>query len=52
MGTLLAIEAATADSILAGCKRWITFFHKPRGTLIMDEGGRVAIEKLPLPAGP
>lgn len=45
VGTLIATEAASADSILAGRKRWIAFFHKPQGTLIVDEGARDAIEK-------
>jgi glutamate 5-kinase len=45
VGTLIATEAATADSVLAGRKRWIAFFNKPQGTLIVDEGARVAIEQ-------
>ena len=45
VGTLIATEAATADSVLAGRKRWIAFFNKPQGTLIVDEGARMAIEQ-------
>jgi glutamate 5-kinase len=45
VGTLIATEAATADSVLAGRKRWIAFFNKPQGTLIVDEGARAAIEQ-------
>lgn len=44
-GTLIASEAATQDSVLAGRKRWIAFFNKPQGTVIVDEGARTAIEQ-------
>ena len=45
VGTLIVAEPAAAGSALAGRKRWIAFFNKPRGTLIVDEGARVAIEQ-------
>jgi len=44
-GTLIAAEAQSADSILAGRKRWIAFFNKAQGTLVVDDGAREAIEK-------
>lgn len=44
-GTLIASEAATQDSVLAGRKRWIAFFNKPQGTVIVDDGARTAIEQ-------
>ena len=45
VGTLIATEATTQDSVLAGRKRWIAFFNKPQGTVIVDEGARTAIEQ-------
>jgi glutamate 5-kinase len=45
VGTLIAMEAATQDSVLAGRKRWIAFFNKPQGTVLVDEGARTAIEE-------
>ena len=45
VGTLIAAETASTDSVLAGRKRWIAFFNKPQGTLIVDEGARAAIEQ-------
>jgi glutamate 5-kinase len=45
VGTLIATDATTQESVLAGRKRWIAFFNKPQGTLIVDEGARTAIEK-------
>ena len=45
VGTLIATETATRDSVLAGRKRWIAFFNKPQGTVIVDEGARAAIEQ-------
>ena len=45
VGTLIATETSTADSVLAGRKRWIAFFNKPQGTVIVDEGARAAIEQ-------
>lgn len=44
-GTLIASEAASAGALLGGRKRWIAFFHKPQGALVVDEGAREAIEK-------
>ncbi|MDX1953687.1 MAG: glutamate 5-kinase [Verrucomicrobiota bacterium] len=31
---------------LAGRKRWIAFFHRPRGTLIVDAGARKALREM------
>lgn len=45
VGTLIATESLTQDSVLAGRKRWIAFFNKPQGTVIVDEGARAAIEQ-------
>lgn len=45
VGTLIASGATTQDSVLAGRKRWIAFFNKPQGTVIVDEGARTAIEQ-------
>ena len=44
VGTLVAAELAGAQAMLAGRKRWIAFFHKAQGTLVVDEGARAAIE--------
>lgn len=44
-GTLITTNATTQDSVLAGRKRWIAFFNKPQGTVIVDEGARTAIEQ-------
>ncbi len=44
-GTLIAGQADSTESILAGRKRWIAFFHKAQGTLVVDEGARDAIEQ-------
>ena len=45
VGTLIAGDSAATESVLAGKKRWIAFFNKPQGTLIVDDGARDAIEK-------
>jgi glutamate 5-kinase len=45
IGTLIAADGASTDSILAGRKRWIAFFNKPQGTVLVDEGARAAIEE-------
>lgn len=44
-GTLIAPLINQSAPGLAGRKRWIAFFHKPQGTLIIDDGARWAIEK-------
>jgi glutamate 5-kinase len=44
-GTLLANLSASAANTLNGRKRWIAFFHKPHGALIVDNGARDAIIK-------
>ncbi|MFH0953617.1 MAG: glutamate 5-kinase [Verrucomicrobiota bacterium] len=44
-GTLIASAAASAGAVLGGRKRWIAFFHKPQGVLIVDDGARDAIER-------
>ncbi len=44
VGTLIAAAAKTPDAILAGRKRWIAFFHKAQGMLVVDDGAREAVE--------
>jgi glutamate 5-kinase len=44
VGTLIAGEEKTQEAILAGRKRWIAFFNKAQGTLLVDDGAREAIE--------
>src|SRR6185436_18521109 len=34
-----------APSKLKGRKRWIAFFHQPKGTLVVDEGARKALRE-------
>ena len=43
-GTLIMADAATAQTMLAGRKRWIAFFHRAQGAIIVDDGARAAIE--------
>ncbi|MBI2440013.1 MAG: glutamate 5-kinase [Lentisphaerae bacterium] len=43
-GTLICSALAPQAAALPGRKRWIAFFHKPQGALIVDEGARRAIE--------
>lgn len=40
VGTLLA---AGKPSGLSGRKRWIAFFHKAKGSLVVDDGARLAV---------
>ncbi len=42
-GTLIAPERISGA--MSGRKRWIAFFHRPHGTLIIDEGARRALER-------
>ncbi len=44
-GTLIRPVMDQHTQSLAGRKRWIAFFHKPQGALIIDDGARRAIEK-------
>jgi len=44
-GTLIQPTADQCAASLTGRKRWIAFFHKPEGTLIIDDGARSAIER-------
>lgn len=39
LGTLFAPRAASMKSR----KRWIAFFHKPKGTILVDDGARIAL---------
>ena len=41
VGTLIGPE--DAGNALNGRKRWIAYFHKPQGVLVVDEGARLAI---------
>lgn len=45
VGTLVVPAPADAQTVLAGRKRWIAFFHKAHGAIIVDQGARAAIEK-------
>jgi glutamate 5-kinase len=42
VGTLIAPR--DGKETLPGRKRWIAFFHKPAGTLVVDPGARAALE--------
>ncbi|MFH1477538.1 MAG: glutamate 5-kinase [Verrucomicrobiota bacterium] len=44
-GTLIRPAADQRAASLTGRKRWIAFFHKPQGALIIDDGARQAIER-------
>ncbi len=44
-GTLIQPAADQDAALLTGRKRWIAFFHKPQGTLFIDDGARRAIER-------
>ena len=44
VGTLVA-PGHVADALQSQRKRWIAYFHKTHGTLIVDDGARAAIEK-------
>ena len=43
IGTLIGYQQS-ADS-LAKRKRWLLYFHRPQGTLVIDDGAKKAIEK-------
>jgi len=43
VGTIIAPDTGPQGS-LAGRKRWIAFFHKAQGTVVVDDGARQAIE--------
>ena len=43
IGTLIGPE--DIGSALSGRKRWIAYFHKPQGALVVDEGARIAIAR-------
>ncbi|MDD5677414.1 MAG: glutamate 5-kinase [Kiritimatiellae bacterium] len=45
MGTLIRPAADQCAESLTGRKRWIAFFHRPNGALIIDDGARRAIER-------
>ncbi|MFA5043915.1 MAG: glutamate 5-kinase [Kiritimatiellia bacterium] len=45
MGTLIRPASDRRAESLTGRKRWIAFFHKPQGTLVIDDGARRAIER-------
>lgn len=45
VGTLIPAEQKGPQALLAGRKRWIAFFHRAQGALIVDDGARDAIEK-------
>jgi glutamate 5-kinase len=46
VGTLCLAPRSAAGSTLRGRKRWIAFFHKAQGTLVIDDGARNALQKL------
>ncbi|HPF99573.1 MAG TPA: glutamate 5-kinase [Kiritimatiellia bacterium] len=43
-GTMIMADAASAQTMLAGRKRWIAFFQRAQGAIIVDDGARAAIE--------
>jgi glutamate 5-kinase len=45
VGTLILPAGRTPQSALSARERWITFFHKPAGTLVIDEGARRALDQ-------
>lgn len=46
VGTLIADpDRADNAQALSGRKRWIAFFHRAQGALVVDEGARTAIEQ-------
>lgn len=44
VGTLLGSREPPRRSNMRGRKRWIAFFHKTRGALIVDDGAEAALE--------
>lgn len=44
-GTLIGGSLEDSRSLKAARKRWIAFFHKQKGTLVIDEGARIALEE-------
>lgn len=44
-GTLIRTAPNQCATALTGRKRWIAFFHKPKGTLLIDDGAQRAIER-------
>jgi glutamate 5-kinase len=44
-GTLITPTGKAKTVSISDRKRWIAFFHKPKGAVIIDEGARQAIER-------
>jgi glutamate 5-kinase len=44
VGTLIAVPEEKANA-LSGRKKWIAFFHRASGTIVVDQGAREALEK-------
>jgi glutamate 5-kinase len=44
-GTLIPAAGQTPQDTLSARERWIAYFHKPAGTLIIDDGARRALEQ-------
>lgn len=44
-GTLIPPAGGRQESLLNARERWIAFFHKPMGTIIVDDGARRALEQ-------
>lgn len=44
-GTLFVPLADECVATMSGRKRWLAFFHKPQGRIVVDDGARRAIEK-------
>ncbi len=44
-GTLIPPAGRNSQDTLSARERWIAFFHKPAGTLIIDDGARRALEQ-------
>ncbi len=44
-GTLIPADAPAGPDALTGRKRWIAFFHRAQGTLLIDDGARRALEQ-------
>ncbi len=44
-GTLIPPAGRTPQNALSARERWVAFFHKPAGTLIIDDGARRALEQ-------
>ena len=45
VGTFIHAQSRRSSKRIRGRKKWIAFFHRSQGTLIIDEGARLAVEE-------